>query len=87
MRVTTMLPRGLMNDRIQHLLTQMAALEDDLREALHEQETSVLFEIKGKRVEFDHTIKQAHHQLKTRFFHWLSLIGHKTCSPARSSTA
>lgn len=60
-----------MNDRIQQLLAQMAALEDDLREALHEQETSVLFEIKGKRVEFERSVRQAQRRLKTRFFHWL----------------
>ena len=60
-----------MNDRIQHLLTQMAVLEDDLREALHEQETSMLFEIQGKRVEFEHSIRQAHRRLKRGFFHWL----------------
>jgi hypothetical protein len=60
-----------MNDRIQHLLTQMAALEDDLREALHEQETGMLFHIRGKQVEFEQSIKAAHRRLKTGFFHWL----------------
>jgi hypothetical protein len=60
-----------MNDRIRQLLAQMTALEDELREALREQETSMLFEIKGKRVEFEHSIRQAHRRLKTRFFHWL----------------
>ena len=60
-----------MNDRIRQLLDQMAALEDDLRVALHEQESSVLFEIKGKRVEFEQSIRQAHRRLKTGFFHWL----------------
>jgi hypothetical protein len=60
-----------MNERIHQLLAQMAVLEDDLREALHEQETSMLFEIRGKRVEFEHTIKQVHRRLKTGFFRWL----------------
>lgn len=60
-----------MNDRIQHVLTQMAALEDDLREALHEQETRALFEIRGRHVEFEQAIKQAHRRLKTGFFRWL----------------
>lgn len=46
-----------MNERVRHLLSQMAALEDDLRLALHEQETSVLFRIEGKRVEFEQSIK------------------------------
>jgi len=62
---------GHMNDRIQHLLTQLTALEDELREALHEQETSMLFEIQGKRVEFEDSIRQAHRRLKRNFFQWL----------------
>lgn len=60
-----------MNDRVRHLLAQMSALEDDLRLALHEEEASVLFQIKGKRVEFEQSIQQAHRRLKTGFFHWL----------------
>jgi hypothetical protein len=64
-------PGEIMNERIQRLLEQMTALEDELREALHEQETGMLFEIKGKRVEFEDSIKQAHRRLKTRFFRWL----------------
>ena len=60
-----------MNERIHQLLTQMATLEDDLREALHEQETSMLFEIRGKRVEFEHSVRQAHRRLKTGVFRWL----------------
>ena len=60
-----------MNDRIHQLLTQMATLEGDLREALHEQETSMLFEIRGKRVEFEHSVRQAHRRLKTGLFRWL----------------
>ena len=60
-----------MNDRVRHLLAQMSALEDDLRLALHEEEASVLFQIKGKRVEFEQSIREAHLRLKTGFFHWL----------------
>ena len=63
--------RGTMNDRIQQLLKQMTVLEDDLREALHQQETNMLFQIRGKRVEFEQSIKQTHRRLKTRFFRWL----------------
>jgi hypothetical protein len=60
-----------MNDRIRHLLTQMAALEGELRTALHEQEASVAYQIKGKRVEFERSIKEAHCRLKMGFFRWL----------------
>lgn len=60
-----------MNDKTRNLLAQMAALEDDLRTALHEQESSVLYQIKGKRIEFEQSIKQAHRRLKKGFFRWL----------------
>ena len=60
-----------MNDRVRHLLAQMDALEEDLRQALHEQGDGVLFQIKGKRVEFEQSIREAHLRLKSGFFHWL----------------
>ena len=60
-----------MNDRIRQLLTQMAALEDDLRAAVQEQESDVRFQIKGKRIEFERSIREAHRRLKTGFIHWL----------------
>ena len=60
-----------MNDRIRHLLMQINTLDNELRTALHEQETRVLYEIKGKHVEFEQTIKQAHRKLKQGFFRWL----------------
>jgi hypothetical protein len=60
-----------MNERITQLLAQMASLEDELLAAVHEQESRVLFEVKGKRVEFERSVKEAHRKLKTNFFRWL----------------
>ncbi len=60
-----------MNDRINQILAQMAALEDDLRSAVHDQESRMFFEIKGKRVEFERTVRAAHRKLKKNFFRWL----------------
>jgi hypothetical protein len=60
-----------MDDRIQQILNQITALEDDLRTALNEQQTSMFFQIKGKRVEFEQSIKETHRRLKTNFFRWL----------------
>jgi hypothetical protein len=60
-----------MNDRISQILAQMAELEADLRTAVHEQESRMFFQIKGKRVEFERTVKDAHRKLKTGFFRWL----------------
>ena len=60
-----------MNDRIRGLMDQMAALEDELGTALHEQETRALFQINGKRVEFERSIRDTHRRLKRNFFRWL----------------
>ncbi len=60
-----------MNDNIAKILSQMAALEDELRSAVHEQENKMFFVIKGKRVEFESTVKAAHRKLKNNFFRWL----------------
>ena len=49
----------------------MVALEDELRTAVHEQESRMFFQIKGKRVEFERTVREAHVKLKTNFFRWL----------------
>lgn len=60
-----------MNNRIRQLLAEMSVLEEDLRVALHEHEASVLFLIKGTRVEFEQSVRQAHRRLKTGFLRWL----------------
>lgn len=60
-----------MNERIQQILAEINALEDDLRTALNEQQQTIFFQIKGKRVEFEQSIKEAHLKLKTNFFRWL----------------
>lgn len=60
-----------MNDRIRHLMDQMSAIEEDLRVALQEQEANALFQIKGKRIEFEESIRLAHRKLKIGFFRWL----------------
>lgn len=60
-----------MNERISQILAQMAALEVDLRNAVQEQESKMFFHIKGKRVEFERSVREAHRKLKTGFFHWL----------------
>jgi hypothetical protein len=60
-----------MNDHISQLLAQMAALEDELRTAVHDQESRMFFQIKGKRVEFERSVRDAHRKLKKNFFRWL----------------
>ena len=60
-----------MNDSLNNILQRMAELEDELRSAVHEQESRMFFQIKGKRVEFESSVKAAHRKLKSGLFHWL----------------
>jgi hypothetical protein len=60
-----------MNERISEILAKMAELEADLRTVVQEQESKMAFQIKGKRVEFESSVKEAHRKLKMNFFRWL----------------
>ena len=60
-----------MNENISQILARMATLEDELRVAVHHQEHKMFFEIKGRRVEFERTVKAVHKKLKRSFFRWL----------------
>jgi hypothetical protein len=60
-----------MNERIRSLLSQMTTLEDEVRTVLHQQETKMFFEIKGRRIEFENAVKLTHRKLKKNFFRWL----------------
>jgi hypothetical protein len=60
-----------MSDRIKQLLKHIAALEEELLLELNEQQSNIYFQIKGKRVEFEKSIKHKHRQLKKNFFRWL----------------
>jgi hypothetical protein len=63
-----------MNEKIRHILGQITALEDELRESLHEQEHTLFYQIKGKRVEFERTVKDTHRQLKMGVFRWFLAV-------------
>ena len=60
-----------MNDRISSLMAHLATIEDELTTALHEGESRIFFQIKGKRVEFERSVRDAHRTLKMNFFRWL----------------
>jgi hypothetical protein len=59
------------NPDIHTLLTQITALEDELRAALRERETHMFYQFNGKRVEFTGTIKATHRRLKLGIYRWI----------------
>jgi hypothetical protein len=60
-----------MNDRIRNLLAQLEVAEKELEKALQERQVHLNFSFKGKRVEFEDSVKQAHKQLKIGLIKWL----------------
>ncbi|MBI5917876.1 MAG: hypothetical protein HY849_00670 [Nitrosomonadales bacterium] len=63
-----------MNEKIREILNQISALEDELRATLREQQSRFMFQIEGKRVEFEQSIEEAHRKLKTSLFRWFRTI-------------
>lgn len=63
-----------MNDRMRHILEQINALEEELRTVLQQKEKRLLYRIKGKRVEFEGSIKAAHRKLRMGTFRWFIAV-------------
>jgi hypothetical protein len=63
-----------MNPRIHGLLERMASVEDELRTALHEQETRILFRVHGKRVHFERAVRKRHNALRRAWLEWLAAV-------------
>jgi hypothetical protein len=62
----------MMDERVRTLLNQISELEDELRSALHDQQTRVLYRIEGKRIEFEQGIREAQAKLRLGVFKWLA---------------
>lgn len=60
-----------MNPKIESLLAQITALEDDLREALRERETLLVYEVEGRRIRFQKSIRDTHRKLKRSVLRWI----------------
>lgn len=65
-----------MTFRINEILAQMAALEDEPRDTLHAQEQRMFFQIKGRRVEFERAVRDAHRELKTGLLRWRRFLAY-----------
>jgi hypothetical protein len=63
-----------MNEKIRHLIGQISALEDELQKTLQTQEHTLFYQIRGKRVEFERSVKDAHKKLKMGIFRWFLAV-------------
>lgn len=66
--------RAPMNNRIQQILDQIAALENELHTAIEQQEGRLRYQIEGKCVTFEHAIKEAHLKARMGVLHWFTTV-------------
>ncbi len=59
-----------MNSRIRQIVDQISQLEDELNAALEEQRSRLRYQVEGKRVVFEQTLKEAHQRVKLGLFRW-----------------
>lgn len=59
-----------MNERMRHLLDQINDLEAQLQSEMNRQKDKLFYQIQGRRIEFEHSIKDAHRKLKMGVFRW-----------------
>ncbi|MEO8160293.1 MAG: hypothetical protein ABI588_02660 [Arenimonas sp.] len=61
-----------MEGAIRDLLRQIDELEDKLRTAMHSGQSRVHFSVRGKRVEFEHSIRLMHERARRGIPRWLA---------------
>ncbi len=60
-----------MSNRIKQLIDQIKHLEAELSQEITQHQDEMVYKLKGKRVEFEKSIKEAHRQLKVGVIKWL----------------
>lgn len=63
-----------MNDRMRHILEQIKKLEDEIQLELADQRSRLLYQIQGRRVEFERSIREKHKELKLGLAHWFLTV-------------
>jgi len=63
-----------MNDRMHQIIEQITVLEAELNAAIEERQTRLRYSIEGKRVTFEHAVRDAHQRVKQGLFRWFMTI-------------
>ncbi|MBU1424397.1 MAG: hypothetical protein KKH12_15460 [Gammaproteobacteria bacterium] len=63
-----------MNGKIQQLVEQITQLQDELNAALDEQKIRLRYQIEGRRVVFEQTIRETHQRIKLGVFRWFLTV-------------
>jgi len=63
-----------MNNRINQILDQMTALENELDTAIRQHEGQIRYRIEDKRILFEQAVSEAHLRLKMGLFRWFRTV-------------
>jgi len=63
-----------MNDRMHQIIEQITALEAELNAVIEERQARLRYSIEGKRVTFEHAVRDAHQRVKQNVFRWFMTI-------------
>lgn len=63
-----------MNNRIRQILDQITVLENELHTLIEQQEGRLRYQIEGKRITFEHAIRDAHSKVKLGVFRWFMTV-------------
>lgn len=63
-----------MNERMRKILEQINVLEEEIQSELNEQKKRWLYQVHGRRIEFERAIKDKHRSLKQGIFNWFQTV-------------
>lgn len=63
-----------MNKRIDQLVAQITALEDELNALLEERQSQLRYQIEDRRIVFEQAIREAHQRVRMNVFRWLLTV-------------
>lgn len=63
-----------MNNRIRQLVDQITELESELNTLIDEQESRLRYQVEGRRVVFEQTLREAHRRVKMGVFRWFLTV-------------
>ena len=63
-----------MNDRVREIFDQINALNDEIQSELNKQSSKWFYQVQGKRIEFERSIKQKHRTLKLGIYRWFLTV-------------
>ena len=63
-----------MNDRVRQIIDQINVLEDEIQSELHKQSSKWFYQIQGKRIEFEKSVKETHRSLKLSVYRWFLTV-------------